>query len=82
MRPGLKTLFGAAAAQVLSYIDQATPILLTHRYSFVSNSWFEQWIRSERFNILKANQIIASELLARLCLRPTRHVDSVAPIAG
>lgn len=55
-------LFGRAAFY-LTVIDAITPIALTHEYSFFSDEWFAEWVKTERFTVERANSVLALELV-------------------
>jgi hypothetical protein len=51
------------ASVFLDLIDQVMPVATKHRYTFVSDEWFEQWLHSDQFTLEKANLIVAAELI-------------------
>src|SRR5258708_7143787 len=55
-------LFGRAAVY-LGVIDSITPIALNHKYTFVSDAWFSNWLKTETLTTEQLNFILALELI-------------------
>ena len=55
-------LFGPAAFY-LSVIDTIAPIALNHEYTFVSDEWFAEWMKTKTFTAERVNVILAMELI-------------------
>ena len=53
------------ATTFLDLIDDITPIVSTHEYTFVSDEWFSNWLGSEQYTVEKRNYIIALELIEK-----------------
>jgi hypothetical protein len=77
----VRKLFGPAAAY-LDMIDAIAPIALNHEYTFVSDEWFANWIKTEG-TVERTNSILALELIEKAHLaaitalmRTKRWVDA------
>lgn len=49
----------------LDIIGQIENIALTHEYTFVNDQFFQDWTRSDDFNIARYNQIVSLELVEK-----------------
>jgi hypothetical protein len=72
------------AAVFLDLIDHIAPVVLNHKYTFVSDEWFNQWRQSADFTIERMNFIVALELIEKAhlasmgaLLRAKRWADAI-----
>jgi hypothetical protein len=54
-----------SAAFMLTLIDAIVPIAAKHTYTFVSDDWYQEWLRSDEFSIKRSNQIVTMELIEK-----------------
>lgn len=78
-----KDLF-KAAAPYLPLIEAIIPVASKHSYTFVSDDWYKEWLKSKEFSVKQHNFIIALELLEKAHLasitalmRAKRWADAV-----
>jgi hypothetical protein len=67
----LSALFGSPGLFYSDIIEQILPRLNVHEYHFTSDEWFQDWVKSDNFDLATSNGILALELIDKAHLAAT-----------